>query len=312
MKRTKLIILAPAILFIAFLAVPRPHSAIVGDIAPETEALKLGFRPGDVILSANETNINSWEEFELFLQRHAGEKIRLQVRRESGEPIPLELAPGKFPVEGLGNEFLPPIVCLRTQSLLASYGIKTGDRLISVNGIPVKAWRQVEPLIHKQDVKIPLNMDFISSETGQVQSIAVATKTEGNTYTLQTLGLDDPHLFIAHVKPRSLGAKMGIAAYDRILLIQGQPFSIEFDIKRFATNVNLEKKMTLAVVRGAEVKQLEAKAPEVPAKPAGGYTEMMRFMGLTSFAKPIPSEVTAGPDRLIWLKHFLSVQLGAR
>lgn len=146
-------ILAYAVIFTAGVPGLKP---VLGDVAAETPAAEAGLRPGDEILSVNETATATWRQvgIELLDGLLEAERIQLTVRRDDGErSMALRAAserrteltePGAL-LPGLGLEpwmpSLPPVIGeLVSDGAAAQGGLSAGDRVVSVEGQTVESW----------------------------------------------------------------------------------------------------------------------------------------------------------------------------
>ena len=109
--------------------------------APGTPAEQAGFLGGDLITSINGTAVKSWTEVAPILNAHRAETLDITVSRPAPKETPkaaptvvqMKLPPAPVKTLGLRLE-LGKITAIRNDSPAAKAGVKTGDRLVKVNG----------------------------------------------------------------------------------------------------------------------------------------------------------------------------------
>ncbi|MCK6527785.1 RIP metalloprotease RseP [Myxococcota bacterium] len=119
-----------------------------------TAAERAGVKPGDVIRAVDGRTVSTWEEFSRMARVRAGVPTRLQVdrpldRRSSEfQPRELQLTPGRVPDEYTGPWLLgvEPAEPARIDAVVPGLpgdaaGLRAGDLVLSVGGIPVSTWR---------------------------------------------------------------------------------------------------------------------------------------------------------------------------
>src|SRR5262249_13159134 len=108
------------------------------------------------VLEINDTPVRYWEELEQLVDAHAGRMLRFKIRR-GGEERYAYVAPRSHTVRGRDGEigdqgligvvqapFPPTIGVLDAASPAARAGLRTGDRIISVDGRPVASYGALE------------------------------------------------------------------------------------------------------------------------------------------------------------------------
>ena len=117
----------------------------VGYVYPNSLAAQVGLKEGDLIVEVNGKPVRSWKELNDLLQEYVGKEITLKVKR--GEKIiTLKVKiPYNALSQGLGLlPYLPPVVGKVVEnSPAAQVGLKPGDRIVAINGHPVKVWWEI-------------------------------------------------------------------------------------------------------------------------------------------------------------------------
>jgi regulator of sigma E protease len=127
----------------------------LGVVSRSGAAYEAGIRPGDKITHINGESVSTWEDIGEGIGGRPGEKVSVTVER-GGEAQKFSLVPK--PVEemnpfgemeprgkvGISLSYVKPaIAVLDAQSPAALAGLKTGDRILSVDGKPVQAWQDL-------------------------------------------------------------------------------------------------------------------------------------------------------------------------
>jgi regulator of sigma E protease len=130
---------------------------LVGEVAPNSVAAQAGFHPGDEILSVNGEATPTWTEvlYQVAAASASGDPIRMVVKDKEGKRhqrrLPAEvlgdLAEVKNPLETLGfKPALPEVPAVIGKVLpgepAQQAGLRPGDRILAVDGKPVKDWVQ--------------------------------------------------------------------------------------------------------------------------------------------------------------------------
>jgi regulator of sigma E protease len=76
-----------------------PVPPVIGDIAPDSPALRAGLAVGDEVRRANGAPIATWEDWVDFVRSRPGEEVSVDLRRD-GEPLSVALAIGSIDEEG--------------------------------------------------------------------------------------------------------------------------------------------------------------------------------------------------------------------
>jgi regulator of sigma E protease len=136
-------------------ATPPP---VVRQLAPGGAAEQAGLKPGDRIVSFDGNENPKWRTVADDILLSPGQPLPLEVER-NGQRVKLTIKPGSHTEEGetVGVlDFLPdygnvPIVVreLVPNSPASESGLRVGDRILAVNGEPVKSAEQVSQFIRE-------------------------------------------------------------------------------------------------------------------------------------------------------------------
>jgi len=141
---------------------------VVGKVTESSIAQNAGFRAGDLILSIDGKEVQSWDQRRLYLFQRALDRARVnvEVRDAQGNVETRLLDLSSLPVQevnasllerGIGLiGFFPeplPVIGAMEPGPAASAGMKIGDRLVEINGEPVPSWEQLVEVISKSPGK---------------------------------------------------------------------------------------------------------------------------------------------------------------
>lgn len=150
---------------------PITYRPIIGVTHFFTPAYRAGLRSGDLILSADGHEFNTWFELRKYILRHQGDIVRITFEREGLKDeammeVPLPQAQsskeGEMKVIPLTGIVLPELFI---NDVLDDYpakeaGLKKGDQIVSINKVPIKDWSSLVELIRgmpEQTIRLEVN-----------------------------------------------------------------------------------------------------------------------------------------------------------
>jgi len=153
----------------------RPRGMRVKTVYPSSPASRAGIRAGDQIVSVDGAPIDSQEAFETVLStRGPGRPLKVVLRGKDGErTVTLQ---GEAPPAGIGTRLLQDelgmglrsggdelrVTIIDRNGVAAQAGLKTGDLLISLNGVQVRAAEDVDRVFQRD-----LNKNSVLIEIGR-------------------------------------------------------------------------------------------------------------------------------------------------
>jgi len=234
-------LLFPIVVYFAFFAGDRDlPAAVVGDVLAGSPAAAAGVESGDRVLEINDRRVRTWEDLEQMVDAHAGQMLRFKLRRADKE-LYAYMAPkshilrdraGGSSEQGLIGivqaPFPPEIGVLDPTSPAARAGLRTGDRIVSVDGRPVESfgalgralrasWKRT-PIAFLRPERAPLGFAEITWYRPMLADL-VAEKHEGRIET----GIAPAELFVAAVTPDSPADRAGLRPGDLLVSLDGQP-----------------------------------------------------------------------------------------
>ena len=157
-----------------------------------------GIRPGDRIVSFNGKDDPTWERIQGDASLSPDQPIPVTVEREGGR-VELTLKPAKETIEGesIGIMGLTPTYSglkvlvneLTPDWPAAQAGLQVGDRLVAINGEPVRDSQGLIEQIQRSS-KEPIRLTY--ERNGQQQEAVLTARVEGERARIGVLPQDDP------------------------------------------------------------------------------------------------------------------------
>jgi regulator of sigma E protease len=297
---------AVLIFFMVALIGEEVRGPVVGDVAADTEAYKAGFRSGDSILAVEGADLKTWDEFQELITKFSNKSIKVKVQRETGGQsevltttpnlienqnlLSLDSHVGEIP--GLSGMSRLAVIGVRGGTFAATSGLKTGDRVLSINNHGVKYFRDLENvLLSQQGQEIQFQIERSENEKDLPKNLTVALKS-GKFSSLEALGIESSELYLYKVMEGSPAEKAGLKAGDRIWRVGGVKPTKWDDILNMVKTYNGSGTILFEVERSAEILKLEI-APQMTTQMTGQGSEEKRFtVGI------MPS-IYVGPPNLI-------------
>ena len=133
----------------------RVVNPIIGEVVPNKPAARAGLRPGDRIVRIGSEPINDFEDMKLAITLNAGTPLRVEFIR-NGQLHVTTMTPDRESSEygpvgraGIRPLFDPIVGRVIPGSPAAKAGIRTGDRIVSVNGKPIHDMYELDEVITK-------------------------------------------------------------------------------------------------------------------------------------------------------------------
>jgi regulator of sigma E protease len=159
-------LLLPVVIFWGvFAIVGQPYFLpIVGAPDPGSPAAQAGLLPGDRVQALNGERIGRWTDVDAAVQASAGTPLSFTVMRD-GQAFDVRLTPRAVATPDIfGQETqtwdvgLHPLLSARIGQVLPGHvaeqaGLRSGDRIVALNGIPIVEWEQLAKTIHESPGK---------------------------------------------------------------------------------------------------------------------------------------------------------------
>jgi regulator of sigma E protease len=291
--------------FLLFLGTHQQISTRIGSVEPGLPAAEAGLQPGDRILAVDGEKVRTFEELRAHLQPRYDRPITLTVERQ-GRQSTTTLTPAKSletnPIETLPRGLIgispnpkAPVLGVPEGSPAAAAGLKTFDRVLSVNGEPVKDELAFNAAIDKAGGLVQLKLERdprielpgVAAHVPDVVSVSIE-KQPGHGY--EAIGAERVDLYVARVIPGSAAEKAGLKVGDRIVALNGKKLK-SFLLLTLALNELADKSFKLTWRSGSEEKTQELRQTALAAKDEYGQVSEGFDLGIRPLA-PSPTELS--------------------
>lgn len=189
-------ILLAYVVFTAFLSFRVPVTVpnlevllpVVQDVIPGSPADDAGLKAGDKIIEVDGEHINVMNEFQKIVSENKDHGIKVLIKR-GDETVTVPIRPEQVTIKvgdsrmetvwtGIEQDFFPVIGNVRYNSPASRSGILNGDKVLAVDGTPVRTWFDMVNIIQVN----PGRSILISVErNGQVLEMPVTPEEEERT-----------------------------------------------------------------------------------------------------------------------------------
>ncbi|HEX3579111.1 MAG TPA: RIP metalloprotease RseP [Thermoanaerobaculia bacterium] len=167
-----------AIAFIAIISMVGTESIIIrpviGEVTPGKPAARAGLLPGDRIVAINGEAMNDFDDMRLAIGMHGGTPLRIDYVR-NGQRRSTTLTPEREDSEfgPVGRAGIRPYLDttvgrVKPGSPAATAGLRTGDRIVAVNGHPVSQLTELDTWFDAAKKK-PIVLDVVRGTRGGVE-----------------------------------------------------------------------------------------------------------------------------------------------
>lgn len=276
-------------LFIAIAGIgEEQRSPIAGDILENTPAYSYGLRSGDKIVSVNDKKVRSFEEFQKELNKFKNSEVKLLVQRENSSEessiiAKVKSVPNKNPIsmdsmigeiEGFSLLSKGTIIGLQEDSALATLGLKSGDRIASVNGKQIRFWRELEKELmavgQTEALQLQIERQANPKEKPENISLTLSPKALVKDYSTASLNIESAELFVDSVVEKSPAALAGIQPKDRLVEINNKTLTKWDDVITIIKATEADQPVNVKLLRESKLISLDIK-PQM--------TEQMNLQG---------------------------------
>jgi regulator of sigma E protease len=162
--------------------IPAATAPVLESIKPDGAAAVAGLKPGDRITSFNGIENPTWRQIELQAGINPDNPLPVTVER-AGQKIDLQVTPAKRTIIGqIAGDIeadpdpgIMPVVVdqVSPDSPAQESGLKSGDRIVSVNGERVRSIRQSKDLVEANKAS-PINI--VVERNGQLQTVTASVR----------------------------------------------------------------------------------------------------------------------------------------
>jgi regulator of sigma E protease len=231
------LLVIPPLVYFGLNLVPQPQMpAVVGIVVPHEPAERAGIESGDRVLSVDGVPTRSFDEMKEAVEERGGRQIDIVVDRR-GERKTLRITPSsetiRSPIEtthkgriGIYQGKPASYIGVVPGSRGWTAGLRTFDRVLTVNGSPVSTVADLTDVLKKQGDHAALKLDVARSSVVDLKTSSVSATQVVSVVVpagTQPLGIESPDLYVRVVEPGSRAAATGLQPLDRIVAVGGTP-----------------------------------------------------------------------------------------
>jgi regulator of sigma E protease len=233
--------------FMVILVIGEPQMAsVVGRAVRGSAAEKAGFQSGDRILAVGGVPVKRFEEVILAVNESPGRPLRFEVLHPRSEsPATVTVTPTAqdgFSVYGEATHvgeiggLLPtaranPIGVSDPSSPAGKAGIRTGDKLVELDGAPVANWEEVERVFDAYPAGRVFSVTIEPADPKAARRTVEFKKPAARARLGESLGLHSTELFVERTVEKSPAASEGIRTGDRLLGVGNLTVESFFELK---------------------------------------------------------------------------------
>lgn len=251
-----------ALVFMAMMALGEPQiSTVVGRVLRDSPAQKAGLQAGDKITAVDGAPVDKLEDLYTLLTDKASTEVELKVERK-GSVVPVRFTTGSeegFSVYGEKKTvgtlegIIPSARSTRigissAESIAAKAGLKTGDEIVSISGVPVKTFEELENVYSGLSASTgsPLLLKVKSGQSER--EVSLLGKWTGDPGA--DFGFYSTELFIEQAIAGTPAEKAGIRKMDQLTAVDGAPIHSFFELRRRIQKSGEERgRVNVTVVR---------------------------------------------------------------
>ncbi|MBI2711268.1 MAG: RIP metalloprotease RseP [Bdellovibrio sp.] len=237
-------------IFMTMMALGEPQVAsVIGRVVKASQAEKLGFQSGDLILELDHKPVKRFDEVFYTLNENPGKVLDFTILHPGGtKPVTISAQTTSHvgysiygestavgDIDGLVPAARSNIVGISdSASIAGKAGILTGDKILSINKIAVSTWEEIEGIYAKITPGSPFELAFEPQAHGQKKKGGVPlswVKPAASLSLGDDFGLHSSELFVEKTVEKSPAQQGGVKAGDRLVAIGGQVVQSFFELK---------------------------------------------------------------------------------
>lgn len=278
-----------------------PH---VGQVIPGMPAEQAGIRAGDRIVSIDGERIHAFQDLRRFVDPNAGNPLRVVVDR-AGSETTFTVTPEAFleadPIDtvevgkiGIIPNPAAPVIGVEASGLASASGLRTFDRIESVDGVAVGSIDEaLEAIRAKVAAGAPFEVLASRPDPAAADGAGEGTPVKALFEPSEgmTAGVESAELYVARVAPGTPASEVGLRRGDKVVSIDGKPIASWQQVERVQREYK-DKPFELGVVRDGEASSLtmaqaaKTEVDELRDRPITVYS-FGAYGGLPALAAPV-------------------------
>ena len=212
----------------------------LGVVSINEPAYLAGLRPGDKITAVERRPVANWNALREAVAKHLHKPVRITFERDGQSREVTLTTQGRAEANafaemetrgriGVSLQYLrPQLGVVDPHSPACVAGLKTGDVIVKVAGVPVGAWHEVRALVYQQPPGAPLLLEVRRQGATlppiYLHASAARPELSDNLFSAAEpswgyFGLANQNTVIAKVEPEGAAAQAGMLVGDRLLAL---------------------------------------------------------------------------------------------
>jgi regulator of sigma E protease len=262
----------------------------IARVTPGSAAERAGFRNGDLILETNGIATPLIDQVDDEVEKSAGRPVRFKVERDGAQ---IELTGTPTAKSGFGpygevtqlgvidGLFTSPrslhVGVSNSESLVGKQGLRTSDELVSLNGMALKSWEDMEKKVGSLENGTSVRFEYRPSGSKELKTIELTLPAEGQPDLGRDWGLYSSELFVEKAVESSPALSGGLQKGDRIIRIGSRDLKSFFQL-RDAVQESGEKTNRVAITW-----EREGKTQTVEVEPTSTVVETPTHEKITQY-----------------------------
>lgn len=295
------------------------RAPVLGDIEAGTAAYEAGLRSGDRVTAVDGAEVATFEDVTNAMDAAIGRTMKFTVSRADGataevqapvvsrpNPNPLSLKETIGDVDGLSSLSRAPLIGVPHGSPLWTAGLRSGDRVLSINGRKISAYREIQPALAATGTE-PLTIAVERNEDGADERMEVTLAAEA-ARDAQALRIESSELYLDRVIEKSPAAAAGLVRGDRLVSLNGTGIARWEDVLETIRSYKGEGGIELVYNRDGQNKTVTLEPQMTSQMTAFGSEDRRYTIGIT------PKVEAAMPETVVQrtLNPLTAVVVGAR
>ena len=283
-------------------------TSLLGSVLPDSPAERAGLQPGDRVVEAGGEPIWRWQDLTAAVRNSEGQPLALVIERLD-QQLDLTVVPEPGPGgRGARIGVMPTVASAvlavpESETPAAQAGLRTGDRVDTLNGVPVRDWYGFVRALEASGG--PLQLQIARELPGGAEEIAQLTLPAAGdeAWTLERLGVVKVDFAVSHLTPSRPAKRAGFEVGDILLEADGQVIS-SFEGFAVIVRESRGRELRVSVLRHGQRVPLEVAALAETERRDGEMVTIYRI-GLGGGPPGSPGEViddvVRNPLTALWL-----------
>jgi len=228
----------------------------IGQVVPGGPAWEAGLRPGDRILEVNGNTVYQFSDIQVNVALGDPEGNLLRIERE-GKVFDVIVVPQKDEEKGINRIMITPPyeVAVRKGSPADQAGMRAGDRILTIDGMPLTEWPREE----EAAVGEPLALTVERGDEGGKRVVPLTLTPETRVAEERALiGIQPRFNRVEGVRGRLEDVQGGLREGDQIEAVGGTRLFTRGDLEKALRSADGE--VTVAFLRGGERREFTCDA----------------------------------------------------